>query len=162
MKQLSMCKMYVFNTIYPVSMSVTAKISHREDRRQTNRSRGDRSFRTNLRSTSISRTLVFLLQKKPFCSCTLYLMSWKLTVDPHDCLFWSTVATTFDLGTPLVPISSIIAMLMWPALSIIFCSKHPANDSDLQESVLLQVSYRLIWCKMTCHSPRKFKSSKQT
>lgn len=74
--------------------------------------------KTDLRSASISLGLVFLLQKKPLFNCTLYWMLWKLTVEPHGCLLWSMAG-----AVPLVLISSIIAMLMWLALSIILCSE---------------------------------------
>lgn len=82
---------------------------------------------TNLRSASISLVLLFRLKKKPPLCCTLYWMLWKLTVEPHGCLFWSTAMMTFDLPVPLVSISSTIAMLMWLALSIILCSEHPVK-----------------------------------
>lgn len=63
--------------------------------------------------------------------CTLYWMWWKLTVEPHGCLFRSKAVSTFDLPVPLLSISSTIAMLMWLALSIILCGKHPVCEKML-------------------------------
>lgn len=93
---------------------------------------------TDFRSSSISLRLVFLLQREPLFSCTLYWMLWKLTVEPRGCLFCSVAGATFGLAVPLVPMSSIIAMSMWWARSAILSSYGaPGSDSDLTEIGLL-------------------------
>lgn len=83
--------------------------------------RAEKDKETDLRSTSISLERIFFLQRNPLCCCTLYWMLWKLTVEPHRCFFPSTPVPTFDTAIPLVPMSSIIAMLMWLVFSIILC-----------------------------------------